>query len=175
MRAVSLEVRAKIAATLRGRRLPLEVVEKIRVANTGKKKTLEDRLGISRRMIGNRHGAKPHTEATRRLMSLKARRGPDSNFWKGGTTTEAKILRQSAEYRLWRKAVFERDNYTCQVCGQRGGRLHPDHIKRFSHFPELRFELSNGRTLCEACHKQTPTYGRNKALESPTNDLVGQR
>jgi hypothetical protein len=163
----------KIAATLRGRKLPPEVVEKIRRANTGKRKSDEDKRGISERMRGNKHGVGPHTEETRAKMRAKARRGSDSNFWKGGTTEEAKILRQSSQYREWRRQVFERDNYTCQICGERGGHLHPDHIKRFSHFPELRFELSNGRTLCKSCHKQTPTYGRNKALESPANDLVG--
>lgn len=173
MPILSAESRAKIAATLRGRKLPPEVVEKIRRANTGKKKSDADRRGISERMRGNQHClGRQHSEQTRRLMSQSARRGAQSNFWRGGATEEAKLIRQSAEYRLWRKAVFERDDYTCQLCGERGGRLHPDHIKRFSHFPELRFEVSNGRTLCESCHKQTPTYGRNKALESPANDLV---
>lgn len=139
----------------------------------GVKKTMEDRQAISQRMMGNKHGlGHHHTEETRRKMSERARKGPDSNFWKGGKTDEAKILRQSAEYRLWREAVFKRDWYTCQICGEYGGVLRADHIKRFSHFPELRFDVNNGRTLCEACHKQTPTYGRNKALESPANDLV---
>lgn len=167
MPVLSLESRAKIAATLRGRKLPPEVVEKIRLANTGKTKTEEDRRGISERMRGNKHRlGRRHSLETRKLMSTSARKGEHSNFWKGGTTGEAKVIRSSAEYRLWRKAVFERDDYTCQVCGKRGGRLHPDHIKRFSMFPELRFEVDNGRTLCEDCHKQTPTYGRRKVCES---------
>jgi len=65
----------------------------------------------------------------------------------------------SAFDREWRIAVFERDNYTCQLCGVRGGRLQADHIKPFKAFPELRHDLSNGRTLCVPCHKTTPTYG----------------
>jgi 5-methylcytosine-specific restriction endonuclease McrA len=92
-------------------------------------------------------------------MSDKARRGEDSNFWKGGATEANKILRQSSQYRLWRESVFKRDDYTCQFCGQRGGRLNPDHIKKFADYPELRFDLDNGRTLCEPCHKTTETYG----------------
>lgn len=59
----------------------------------------------------------------------------------------------------WRTAVFARDNYTCQICGQRGGRLQADHIKPYKAFPDLRLDLSNGRTLCIECHKKTPTYG----------------
>jgi hypothetical protein len=68
-------------------------------------------------------------------------------------------IKQSLEYRLWRTAVFERDNYTCTDCGIRGGSLQADHIKPQSIFPELRFALENGRTLCRDCHKRTPTWG----------------
>lgn len=60
----------------------------------------------------------------------------------------------------WKKAVFERDNYTCQICKTRGVKLEADHIKPYEYFPELRLELSNGRTLCVPCHRQTPTWGR---------------
>jgi 5-methylcytosine-specific restriction endonuclease McrA len=60
----------------------------------------------------------------------------------------------------WRKAVFERDDYTCQMCGIRGTQLNADHIKPFRFFPALRWELANGRTLCVPCHRKTPTYGR---------------
>lgn len=83
--------------------------------------------------------------------------------WHGGVTKLSKVIRNSLAYKTWRKAVFERDNYTCQLCGQRGGVLQADHIKPFAYFPELRFELTNGRTLCLECHKQTDTYmGRAK-------------
>lgn len=59
----------------------------------------------------------------------------------------------------WRKEVFKRDNYTCQICGNRGGKLNADHILPYSLFEELRESLSNGRTLCKDCHKKTNTYG----------------
>lgn len=67
--------------------------------------------------------------------------------------------RGGAEDREWRVMVFERDNFTCQICSQRGGRLQADHIKPVCAFPELRHVLSNGRTLCVECHKSTETYG----------------
>ena len=82
--------------------------------------------------------------------------------WQGGLTKLNAKIRNSFEYEEWRKSVFERDNYTCQHCGQIGGYLHADHIKPFSLFPDLRFELSNGRTLCLDCHKKTGTWGVNR-------------
>ena len=64
---------------------------------------------------------------------------------------------------------MERDNYTCQICGTRGGDLEADHIKPFAYYPDIRFELSNGRTLCKPCHRKTDTYGekakKHRAIE----------
>jgi len=52
----------------------------------------------------------------------------------------------------WRIAVFERDNYICQECGIRGGKLQSHHIKGWSDNPDLRFDINNGITLCLECH-----------------------
>lgn len=94
--------------------------------------------------------------------------GENSATWEGGKTTKNATIRASSEYKLWRKAVFERDDYQCIWCESKSGKdknvvLHADHIKPFAYFPELRFELSNGRTLCSDCHKYTASYmGRSK-------------
>lgn len=91
-------------------------------------------------------------------------RGKNHHSWKGGITSENEKIRKSFEYRLWRKAVFDRDNYMCIWCGAKSGNgkaiiLQADHIKPFSLFPELRFAIDNGRTLCISCHKKTGTWG----------------
>lgn len=88
--------------------------------------------------------------------------------WKGGVCPENLKIRNTPEYRKWRKAVFERDNYTCQICHVRSGGgkavfLNAHHIKGFARFPELRFELTNGITLCRPCHERIdPNRGRRK-------------
>jgi len=84
-------------------------------------------------------------------------RGKDHWNWKGGPKEDRRM--SDPYYRDWRSEVFKRDHYTCQLCGCSGGQLNADHIKPWSKFPELRYELSNGRTLCVPCHRTTDTYG----------------
>jgi len=81
----------------------------------------------------------------------------NSNRWKGGVTKEYILARNSDEYKLWRGSVFVRDGYECQHCHAKCGNginvyLHAHHIKGFSEYPELRFDVSNGITLCKQCH-----------------------
>lgn len=76
-----------------------------------------------------------------------------------GISPKNEKVRKSLKYKKWRQQVFERDNYTCQFCKNRGGKLNADHIKPFSIYVNERFDLNNGRTLCEECHRKTPTYG----------------
>ncbi len=82
--------------------------------------------------------------------------------WKGGITPVNIVMRKSLKYKLWRESVFKRDNWTCQICNNRGIKLNADHIKSFADYIDLRFELSNGRTLCVPCHRKTHNYGKDK-------------
>lgn len=65
-----------------------------------------------------------------------------------------KDYRSNKKYKEWRKAVFERDSYVCQHCFAKGGELNAHHIKTFKDFVELRYEVSNGLTLCLKCHRE---------------------
>jgi endogenous inhibitor of DNA gyrase (YacG/DUF329 family) len=92
-------------------------------------------------------------------MLSKDQKGKNNLKWKGGISPKNRRLRSSKKWRLWREAVFKRDNYTCQECGARSksGKtiiLHPHHIKSFSKYPKLRFVVSNGLTVCEKCHRK---------------------
>jgi hypothetical protein len=88
----------------------------------------------------------------KRETDIKKMTGSNSPNWKGGITPENQRVRTSATYKEWRKSVFERDNYTCQKCGKRGGELHAHHIRSFATNPKLRTDLKNGTTLCLHCH-----------------------
>lgn len=85
-----------------------------------------------------------------------------------------KQIRDCVKMQDWRKKVFERDNYTCKFCNHRGGTLNAGHIKQFAlilkensvktledalECCEL-WELDNGRTLCDDCHRKTDTFAK---------------
>lgn len=115
----------------------------------------------------------PSKKPENRKKIRESRLGEKSHFWKGGITPLRVQIYHLPEYREWRKKVFERDNYTCKVCGHRGGDIEADHIKSFSlikfennivttkdavQCKEL-WDINNGRTLCKKCHKNTNNYG----------------
>lgn len=75
--------------------------------------------------------------------------------WKGGLSRNKHY---SYEARKWRSDVFQRDNWTCQTCGIRGCYLEAHHIKSWANYPELRYNIDNGITLCNDCHKLTDNY-----------------
>lgn len=122
--------------------------------NKGKPMTKEHRQKLSEAKLKNpvRYWKGKHKEL----------RGNKHWNWRGGVTPVNEKIHKSMEYKLWRKAVYERDNYTCIWGGkEHGSKLHADHIKPFSLFPELRFAIDNGRTLCADCHRKTDTFGYN--------------
>ena len=80
--------------------------------------------------------------------------GEKCNWWKGGITPKNQKIRQSFESKLWRKTIFERDNFICQKYGIKGGELAAHHINNFADFPELRFAIDNGITLSKKAHQE---------------------
>lgn len=125
--------------------------------------SIESRRKMSISKMGNKNllGHKHSEETLRRMSDVK--KGESNAAYIDGRSRERQQGRhaesQTVEYRLWRLHVFERDDYTCQMCGDRGGILVADHIKSWRYFVALRYELSNGRTLCQPCHRQTENYG----------------
>jgi len=154
------ETRRKISEVQKGKKISDEHKAKISKALKGRKykpMSEQGRLNIS---LSHRGKRQPRSLETRRKLS-EARHGDKWCTWRGGVSTKNQLVRHSLEYRLWRESVFKRDAFRCVIC-KVGGKLNADHIKRFSDYPELRFSIDNGRTLCEKCHRATPTYGNRK-------------
>jgi hypothetical protein len=110
-----------------------------------------------------------HSDETRRKMS-EAHRGEKGQGWRGGITPLAKIIRGSFEYAQWRLLVYKRDNYTCALSGQRGGRLHAHHIKTVVGHPELICDVNNGITLSKECHEKIRGH-EEEYIEQFTNHI----
>lgn len=138
----------------------------------GSKMSEESKRKIGQASKGNKYNlGRKTSEETKKKMSeihkkigsgkwMRGRNaGEKCKWWKGGVTPIYQKIRTSTEYKLWRKAVFERDGYACVWCGDNtSGNLNADHIKPFAYYPELRFAIDNGRTLCVSCHKTTDSY-----------------
>lgn len=85
------------------------------------------------------------------------RRGKNHPNWDDTITDEERKERENNRISCpklpkWRKAVFKRDNYTCQCCKLRGGKLSAHHIYAWKTHKHLRYTVSNGITLCTKCH-----------------------
>jgi len=162
---------AKISRTLQGHVLAPHIVAALRsgirkmwadpvrrarivAANLGRKASDTERA--HKRSAWYRSDASQHHLAL--IQATYA--GAKSPHWKGGITPQHRLERNNSRVRRWAKTVKERDHHTCQLCGVPGGKeLHADHVQSFAAHPELRYELSNGRTLCIDCHRKTPNWG----------------
>ena len=76
--------------------------------------------------------------------------------WRGGIKRPHLMTSDKLERIRFReemqKLIFERDDYTCQICKERGGKLQVDHIQPWAEYVEQRFSMDNCRTLCMGCH-----------------------
>jgi 5-methylcytosine-specific restriction endonuclease McrA len=123
------------------------------------------------RMLGRKRSpvkrAKPRARAMGRTVSLESRvkaletklrrgtllKGPKHPSWRGGRPWQRF---RDPRYVAWRKAVLERDGYTCQACRRQCSKyergLAAHHLAPYAANVQLRYERSNGVTLCRKCH-----------------------
>jgi len=171
------ETRLKISLSKRGIPKSAETKEKLRLANLGKHPSEETRklLSLSHRgrivsqetrdKLSAAFKGRPLSDECKRKISI-ALLGKNNGLvgclhpcWKGGITPENVKLRTSPQYKEWRKAVWKRDSYICLICGQPGKKLNAHHKVSWKDSRELRYDVSNGMTLCTDCHREI-TLGR---------------
>lgn len=103
----------------------------------------------------NQHKGRLWSKQVRHNMSnaKKGRLLRESNpNWRGGEVNENVRLRASTQSKNWSKQVRQRDKHRCVKCGD-NKKLHAHHIKPWNKYPELRYDLENGITLCVVCHQ----------------------
>ncbi len=78
------------------------------------------------------------------------------------------LIRNNASYSKWRMDIFKRDHFTCKKCGKKNCKIEAHHKTPFAVILDkfkidsiekaLRckklWDIKNGKTLCEKCHKQ---------------------
>lgn len=138
-----------------------ENMRKAKMGNTNRRGTTTSAEGLEnmRKAHLGQPGffrGKSHSKETKKKISetRKGKAAGNNHWnWKGGISPESRLIRTSSDYERWRITVFERDNYTCQGCGDtKGGNLVSHHILFFSTHPDARLLVANGQTLCEPCH-----------------------
>lgn len=159
----------------KGRGVPQEIRNKLRLTHRGTKLSKEHRRKISEGLQRSKQAlGYRNSPETRRKLSI-SKKGEKSSWWKGGLTSLQIKIRSCFEYRQWRSDVFTRDNFTCQHCNQRGYEIQADHIKPLgvilrenniktfeqALLCEELWNINNGRTLCIGCHKKTDSYALN--------------
>lgn len=156
---LSAEHRLKISKSLigkpsraKGKKWSEEARRKLSESNSGANNPMFGRVQTpeTREKIGNANRSKKPSIEARAKMSMAARKVKVLEF-DGFISSEKEKARQDFRQQV-HSQVLRRDNYTCQICEQYGGYLNVDHIKSWAEYPELRHEISNCRTLCQACH-----------------------
>lgn len=165
-----------LSIVLKGRKISKEWRKKLSLSHMGNRQSQSTRDKISKTTKGRPKPwllGKHHTEEHRRRIGKYHKKEKNIN-WKGGITPINHKIRTSLEYKLWREAIFKRDNWTCQRCKQNGGELRAHHINNFSNYIDLRLAIDNGITLCSICHKSFHKIytERNNTLEQLNNFII---
>jgi len=130
---------------------------KISIANHGKRRSLEARRRTSEALVGRIFSLE------HRRKKSNAQKGEKNHQWRGGIGNKNHLIRKSLEYRIWAMEVYKKDQWTCRLCRKICGRgnIIAHHLKLFSEFPELRFCIDNGITLCRSCHMKIHSWKIN--------------
>lgn len=113
-----------------------------------------------------------HSNEYRSKLS-DARKGVRNPAFIHGEYSGAKRRGLTLPQQQWRRKIYERDKFTCQMCGVRNGsgkttKLQAHHICPWGLFAKLRYRLSNGVTLCVGCHKRTHDFYKERLEQEPS-------
>ena len=175
----TLAAKIKISSNGKGLKRSFSTKQKLSLSKIGDKNPSKQ-IWVREKLSKSRKGKSPYNKGIPMTLKQRKKLSIIQGSKKGFITPINKSIRNSFEYRNWRKAIFMRDNFICQMCNKRGVKLNADHIIPLSFIiQKVKFELgieglsdkvkkyplfndlNNGRTLCLECHRQTDTYQNN--------------
>ena len=110
---------------------------------------------------------KPASEISK-IKTSCTKQGIAIEDFNGFITSKNQKLRCEPRMRDLKQKCYKRDNYSCNCCSKRGGRLNAHHLNSWKKFPEERYELDNLVTLCEKCHiVYHNIYGKGSRFKDP--------
>ena len=99
-------------------------------------------------------------DVVKRLYSLKSVKSVEVTVGDVKQILQIRYRREDyPELKEWRIKVFARDKFSCVKCGS-AKNIVAHHIKRWADYPDLRFDIDNGQTLCKRCHSKTDGFLR---------------
>lgn len=149
-RVFTPETIAKMSDRAKNRTTPHPMLGKHHSEET--KQKIGEKAKIRPSKLKGKKGKKHSIEVRIKMSNAQKERYKDTRMPLSERQELTKI-RGSLEMKLWKETVFKRDDYTCDYCGKRGGDLHAHHLRSFSNFPEVRFDVDNGMTICVKCHR----------------------
>lgn len=98
-------------------------------------------------------------------------RGENHPNWVNGNYKKSDKKWSSSAYVYWSLSVKNRDNWKCKISSENcKGQLESHHILNWVDYPELRYDINNGITLCHAHHPRG--RAKEKAMVSTFMELL---
>jgi len=181
---LSEETKLKISLASLGRKLSEQTKQKMSLSRKGRKNSEYHNQKVRLANLGLKHTKE---RVDKMIKSLTGKyTGSKASNWKGGSTDLNRLIRGRSEYRQWVSECMTRDNWTCRTCNKIGGKLQVHHKESFAALLKLYnintvnqalnckllWNVDNGITLCEECHKETDTYLKNKTNNQPLFNFI---
>lgn len=146
------DTKNKISIKLRGRKLSTATILKMSVSRMGEKnprwKGGKPKCCDCENILSN------YNNIRCRKCNDKFVSGVNSPMWiEDRSLIKKQEERNNPNDKQWKYNVYKRDDFKCRISdGNCKGRLEAHHILPWRDYPELRYEINNGITLCHFHH-----------------------
>lgn len=132
-----------------------ETLAKRRTTRAGYRHTEETKRKIGEAHLGKKYPYKKRVEGIKRSFAKRPKASRENHYrW---IADRAMLVKKENRYDYayieWLTQVRARDGRKCRIANDScGGMLEVHHILSWAEYPELRYEVNNGITLCHAHH-----------------------